>query len=495
MNPLLFLAPLGLFFLARGKSSTPTNAASGAMPVALQDEMMAVMRELGVDGAGNVHGPVSAAAIQHATDLSARLESSGWGQAAASIRSFADAAIRAVPAPKPKVAIPGLTTVQMSDVQKTMDLERDPKKLEALEAQLKKVPASPGRDQALGALDSMINQLETQHAVARAAVDVDQMIRTSPASAPAAPGALLRAGSKGPEVLAWQNFLVSQGFKLTPDGAFGPATTLATKTWQKKVGLPTDGVVGPASRATASRGPTAAAASPVAVRPTASRTTATATAPVPSAAVSRTLRAGMKGDDVKSWQKVLADAGYTMQIDGIFGPGTTAATKDWQTKHALPADGVVGPATRAKIGTAPNAPVMLPATPVPQPLPSAKSSREVAADAMATHLIALQKKYGAKAAKGKEDKTLVKRFQREVGMPEDGLPGPGTMLAAAQAGVGTLPKVVYWNKGATKAVTLQKYKNDLRAVAQKARALGLGTLAAQIEASADAEDGSSGGIS
>ena len=489
MNPLLFLAPLGLLLLSRGKqTSALATTASGPMPAALQDEMLAVMRELGVDGAGNVSRAAPAQAIQHATDLAARLEGAGYGQAAANIRSFADAAMRAAPAPKPKVAIPGLSAAQMSDVQKTLDLERDPKKLEALEAKLKQLPASPGRDQTLKALDAMIVQLQTQHAVTKAAADVDQMMRTSPASAPPAPAGVLKSGSRGPDVLAWQNFLISKGAKLQADGVYGPATVTATKAWQKANGLPADGIVGPATRARAAGTPTAVRSTPAAVTPAVQRSA------VPTSSA-RTLKQGMRGDDVKLWQKVLSDAGYTLAVDGIFGAGTTAATKDWQLKHALPADGVVGPATRAKIGTTPNAPVTLPATPVPQPLPAAKSSREIAADAMATHLIALQKKYGAKGAKGKEDKTLVKRFQREVGMPEDGLPGPGTLLAAAQAGVGTLPRVVYWPKKSTKAVTLVKYKNDLKAVADKARALGMSTLAAQIMASADAEDGSSGGIS
>ncbi len=485
MNPLLFLAPLGLFFLAKSKSSSALTTATAPMPQSLQDEMLAVLRELGVDGAGNVSRAAPAAAIQHATDLAARLDSMGYGQAAANIRAFADAAIRAVPAPKPKVAVPGLSAAQMSDVQKTLDLERDPKKLEALEAKLKQAPASPGRDQTLKALDAMIVQLQTQHAVSNAAVDVDQMIRTSPANAPTT-STVLKSGSKGSSVVAWQQYLIGQGFRITADGSFGPATVTATKAWQAKNGLPADGIVGPASKAKASG---------VTLVKTVASPASAPKPQAPSPMSSRTLKQGMQGDDVKLWQKVLADAGYTVSVDGIFGAGTAAATKDWQLKHALPADGVVGPATRAKIGTTPNAPVQLPRTPVPQPLPSAKSSREIAADAMATHLIALQKKYGAKTAKGKEDKTLVKRFQHEVGMPEDGLPGPGTMLAAAQAGVGTLPKVVYWPKKATKSVTLVKYKNDLKAVAEKARALGMSTLAAQIMASADAEDGSSGGIS
>lgn len=200
----------------------------------------------------------------------------------------------------------------------------------------------------------------------------------------------------------------------------------------------------------------------------------------------------MKGEDVKVWQGVLAGSGYPMKVDGIYGPGTMAATKDWQTKHGLKADGIVGPQTRAKIGSPPTAPTSVPARPQPARPPAAKSTREIAGDAMVTHLLALQKKYGVKGSKGKQDVTLVKRFQKEVGGVADGLPGVNTMLSAAQAGIGTLPKVMYWGKTATRNRDLPTYKTNLGAIAQKAQSLGLATLAAQILQSAAAEDGSGG---
>ena len=58
----------------------------------------------------------------------------------------------------------------------------------------------------------------------------------------------------------------------------------------------------------------------------------------------RTLRKGMKGDDVAKMQKVLG-----VTADGDFGFGTQTAVKKWQKLNGLVADGIVGPATLAKM--------------------------------------------------------------------------------------------------------------------------------------------------
>jgi hypothetical protein len=59
---------------------------------------------------------------------------------------------------------------------------------------------------------------------------------------------MLRLGSTGPEVSAWQAFLTIQGFAPgRADGVFGPRTHDATIAWQSHEGLAPDGVVGPAS--------------------------------------------------------------------------------------------------------------------------------------------------------------------------------------------------------------------------------------------------------
>lgn len=58
-----------------------------------------------------------------------------------------------------------------------------------------------------------------------------------------------------------------------------------------------------------------------------------------------TLRRGAKGEEVTLLQTLLAKAGSTLQIDGIFGVGTLSAVKTFQKKHGLVVDGIVGPKT------------------------------------------------------------------------------------------------------------------------------------------------------
>jgi len=71
------------------------------------------------------------------------------------------------------------------------------------------------------------------------------------------------------------------------------------------------------------------------------------------AADERTLRLQsppMQGDDVKSVQEALANAGFGVSVDGVFGPISDAAVKLFQKQKGLTIDGVVGPATRAALG-------------------------------------------------------------------------------------------------------------------------------------------------
>ena len=62
-----------------------------------------------------------------------------------------------------------------------------------------------------------------------------------------------------------------------------------------------------------------------------------------------TLKLGSRGTDVITLQKKL-----NLHQDGIFGPLTEEAVKEFQKNNGLTADGIVGTKTWAKLGIASN---------------------------------------------------------------------------------------------------------------------------------------------
>jgi murein DD-endopeptidase MepM/ murein hydrolase activator NlpD len=54
------------------------------------------------------------------------------------------------------------------------------------------------------------------------------------------------------------------------------------------------------------------------------------------------LKEGMKGKDVRELQQKLVDWGYSLRIDGQFGPLTVATVKAFQAANRLVVDGIVG---------------------------------------------------------------------------------------------------------------------------------------------------------
>ncbi|WP_082234476.1 NlpC/P60 family protein [Halobacillus massiliensis] len=66
------------------------------------------------------------------------------------------------------------------------------------------------------------------------------------------------------------------------------------------------------------------------------------------------LKNGDRGADVETLQEDLETQGYyTYNLDGIFGPITEKAVKEFQADHGLTEDGVVGPRTKNALSASP----------------------------------------------------------------------------------------------------------------------------------------------
>ncbi|NLD52304.1 MAG: SH3 domain-containing protein [Clostridiales bacterium] len=178
---------------------------------------------------------------------------------------------------------------------------------------------------------------------------------------------LLRIGSTGEAVLSMQSRLIAlQYLTGKADGIFGTQTAAAVSAFQRKNNLAADGIAG-SNTLTALYANTAVANRAVG---------STASAEEDNAATIATLRVGDSGPAVKSMQQHLIDLKYLAgAADGVFGPKTFLALKDFQMKNNLSADGIAGKLTLARLNdpaaiSATGLTALLP-TPTPAPLPSA----------------------------------------------------------------------------------------------------------------------------
>jgi len=58
---------------------------------------------------------------------------------------------------------------------------------------------------------------------------------------------------------------------------------------------------------------------------------------------------GDRGSEVTEVQTILKGYGYTVTVDGNFGPQTEKAVRSWQKSNGLTVDGIVGPVTLASL--------------------------------------------------------------------------------------------------------------------------------------------------
>lgn len=147
---------------------------------------------------------------------------------------------------------------------------------------------------------------------------------------------------KGEDVKDVQKALVNKGFSLGAiDGVYGPNTEAAVKSFQQSKGLAVDGIVGPNTVA-AMQGSWSADCE------------GNQDAPLGAFKLDRLLKLTSpytRGDDVGDVQDALLQASFSPgHSDGIFGPNTEAAVKNFQQSKGLEVDGIVGPNTCNELG-------------------------------------------------------------------------------------------------------------------------------------------------
>ena len=138
---------------------------------------------------------------------------------------------------------------------------------------------------------------------------------------------ILRQGARGEHVQHAQSRLVMHGANIVVDGIFGPRTDAAVRDFQRRRGLVVDGSIGPMTWAELLKAPSSTPTQ----RPI--------------------LRQGARNDAVRELQTLLNKHGASprLTVDGIFGPITDRAVREFQRRHKIAIDGVVGQITWGRL--------------------------------------------------------------------------------------------------------------------------------------------------
>lgn len=157
------------------------------------------------------------------------------------------------------------------------------------------------------------------------------------------PVIIRQMGDRGEPIIKLQQDLKELGFyNDNIDGIFGPKTKEAVFNFEKSVNLPADGIFGP-------------------------KAAGALQAALEKKRADNILRRGDVGKEVKLLQHDLVALGYdTGGINGVFGPATENAVRQFQQNQKITVDGVVGPVTRRALNQA----VADKAKESPDPVPS-----------------------------------------------------------------------------------------------------------------------------
>ncbi len=233
---------------------------------------------------------------------------------------------------------------------------------------------------------------------------------------PSGDGSNLQLNSSGPSVRNLQQDLTTLGYYWAQiTGNYGPKTEAAVKSFQKDHGLTADGVAGKKTldavkRAVDKKGGSSSSANNDGT----------------------VLKLNSQGPKVSQMQRDLKQLGYYYaEITGNFGEKTEAAVKKFQKDKGLPADGVAGKKTLDTIAKA----VGNAGGPVSggtQGLKLGSTGDQVRA--LQQDLTTLGYYYGDITGHyGNMTMTAVKKFQRNRGLPQDGVAGKTTLDAIVSA--------------------------------------------------------------
>ncbi|MDR2888681.1 MAG: peptidoglycan-binding protein [Lachnospiraceae bacterium] len=259
------------------------------------------------------------------------------------------------------------------------------------------------------------------------------------------PGYNLQTGSQGNAVRVIQDQLnrIRANYPLIPpivnrNGTYGADTAAAVRTFQGVFNLPQTGVV---DRATWYK----ISYIYVAVTKLAELESEGERLEVGNSMPGSVIREGARGHDVVTLQYLLdyiaafyPEVGTVVQ-DTIFGPKTTAAVKQFQQRFGLTADGIVGPATWAKLYEVYNSlNEAVPPTNPPQANPQYPGTL-LRVGSVGSGVATMQEflnmigysypaipKLTVDGAFGPATQTAVRAFQRQFGLSQDGIIGPQT---------------------------------------------------------------------
>lgn len=170
------------------------------------------------------------------------------------------------------------------------------------------------------------------------------------------PGTPLRLGMSSNEVKLLQIQLnrIRRNFpsitKISmPDGVFGPETEKSVKSFQKTFNLTQDGIVGKATWYKVKEIYNG-------VKQLGELTSeGVALEDITPPYLTGSISLGDHGVEVQTIQYYISVIGYfndavpVLQLDGLFGPATQNAVRQFQQQYGLPVDGIVGPATWSRL--------------------------------------------------------------------------------------------------------------------------------------------------